>query len=214
MDFPASLSTGAGNSGSGPPLGVSSIQRTTVPSEYVCTTLNSIDFVFVGSGPAEIVKSWNSPGAIAPPDHVSFDTASVIVPSSVLIGFASVVVSADHVHPGIGCTLTNAIGLSVGNVTSSFTVLAVLLSLGTEKLKTLKLPFLATSGLMVTWAPAGTAASEDHQRQRRPVAAATRPSRRRSRLGRGEGDIAILPLTDARHTPMDSSCRSSLRRAP
>ena len=44
---------------------------------------------------------------------VSFDTASLIVLSSVLIGFASVVVSADQVHPGTGCT-TDAIGLSVG----------------------------------------------------------------------------------------------------
>src|SRR5215211_7529494 len=98
---------GAGKSGSGLPFGVSSIQRTMSPFEYVCSTLNSIDLPLVGNGPAAMVNNWNSPGSMRPRVQVILVTASLILPSSVLIGIASFALSADHDQPGVGCTATD-----------------------------------------------------------------------------------------------------------
>ena len=58
-----------------------------------------------GTAPAEMVNSWNCPGAIWVPlsaVQVMRTGASVMVPSSVLTGFASVSVSTEADHPGIG----------------------------------------------------------------------------------------------------------------
>jgi hypothetical protein len=64
---------------------------------------------------------------------VIFKMASVISPSSVLIGVASLLVSVVAVQPWTGLRPTEAIGLSVGMATSSLTVLALSFSLGTRK---------------------------------------------------------------------------------
>ena len=79
-------------------------------------------------------------------------------PSSLATGLASFVFSTATVHPVIGWVLTDAIGYLVGIRTSSLTVLAAFSSLGTLKLSTSKPPFGALDGVMLTWAPAGSAA--------------------------------------------------------
>ncbi len=61
------------------------------------------------------------------------DTASVMSPSSVTIGLASLTVVSVKLQPVTGCTRTDAIGVSVGSCTFSPVVLAVALSVGTRK---------------------------------------------------------------------------------
>ena len=96
---------------------------------------------------------------MAPPDHVIFDTASVMSPLSPLIGFASVDLSTLMVQPGTGSTLTNAIGWSVGKVTSSIVVLRVVAcSFGTWNTSVANPPWVAFGGWIVTCADAGPAA--------------------------------------------------------
>ena len=91
-----------------------------------------------------IVNSWNSPrrDAAGRPSAVQSIsvTASVMSPSSVMIGLASFVVVSVNVQPGIGCTSTDAIGVSVGSCSFSPVVLAVSLSVGTRKLIIWSLP--------------------------------------------------------------------------
>ena len=111
-----------------------------------------------GSGPIDTGKRWNVPGSMAPPDHVIFDTASVMSPLSPLIGFASVALSTLMVQPGTGSTLTNAIGWSVGKVTSSIVVRASSRSFGTWNTSVAKPPWVAFGGWIVTCADAGPAA--------------------------------------------------------
>src|SRR5689334_18250368 len=89
-----------------------------------------------GSPSSATGNSWNCPGLIPASAEfavqVIFETASVTVsPLSVLIGVASLVVSVVEVQPGTGATASDAIGLSVGTATSSLTVDAVSLSVGT-----------------------------------------------------------------------------------
>ena len=90
-----------------------------------------------GSGPSETSNSWNWPGLISAPAvavQVIFVMASVISsPSSVLMGVASLVFSVTPFHPASGLSETDAIGVSVGRLTSSLVVEAVSLSLGTRK---------------------------------------------------------------------------------
>ena len=72
----------------------------------------------VGSWPAMIVKAPNSPGLRPCPAcavQVIRVTASVMSPSSVTIGFASVELTSVCVHPGTGSTSTDAMGVSVGS---------------------------------------------------------------------------------------------------
>ena len=102
------VSTGAGCSGSSPPAGVSSIQRTTDPSLYVCSVLNSSDSA--SGSPTETLNAWKSPGAISPPLQVTLFTASVTEPSSVWIGSVTFIVSTFAVHPAIGSTNASAMG--------------------------------------------------------------------------------------------------------
>lgn len=85
-----SLSTGAGFSSSWPPW--ASIQRTILPSEYVCRVLKVSWSVSSGSWPKPTLKSSYCPGAIFPPLKVISETASVMVPSSVLTAVLSLVV--------------------------------------------------------------------------------------------------------------------------
>ena len=68
------------------------------------------------------------------------DTASVTSPSSVLIGVASLAWVTVTDQPVLGCTSTDAIGVSVGSRTFSPTVLAASLSSGTRKVITASLP--------------------------------------------------------------------------
>jgi len=86
---------GAGCSGAGAPFTVSSIQLTLVPSLYVWIALNSSEPVFDGSCPAETVNRSNWLGGIPPAVAVQviFETASEIVPSSVVTGFGSFAVT-------------------------------------------------------------------------------------------------------------------------
>ena len=89
-----------------------------------------------GSGPSETSNSWNWPGLITEPAsavQVIFVTASVMSPSSDLIGVASLVFSVTAVQPGSGLVETDAIGWSAGRVTSSLVVFALSFSLGTRK---------------------------------------------------------------------------------
>ena len=64
----------------------------------------------VGSGSAEMVKSWNWPGGIRPPDQVTSETAWVNRPSSVTIGLLRVMSFTVIFQPGTGLTSTWAIG--------------------------------------------------------------------------------------------------------
>jgi len=87
-------------------------------------------------------------------------TASVMSPSSVLIGLASLTVFCVCVHPGIGRTSTPAIGVSVGNCTCRPVVEAVSLSVGTRNVITASEPPLVAPGaLIVTCADAGAASA-------------------------------------------------------
>src|SRR5205814_8663717 len=88
-DAAVSVTTGAGRSGSGCPSTVSWIHDTSWPSSYDWTTGNFNESTSLGSGPTDTSNSSNSPGLIVPPDHTISDTASVSVPSSVVIGVAS-----------------------------------------------------------------------------------------------------------------------------
>src|SRR5262245_34609422 len=89
--------------------------------------------------------------------QVIFEIVSVWLPSSVLIGAASFVFSVVKVHPAVGCTLIDAIGLSVGMVTSSFVVDASVFSFGTRNVSFVYPPWSADFGLTVTCADAGAA---------------------------------------------------------
>ena len=60
----------AGPLPTGAPAWLSSIQRTTEVSEYVCSALKLIDFAPVGSGPAETTNESNSPGLMPGPSAV------------------------------------------------------------------------------------------------------------------------------------------------
>jgi len=82
------------------------------------------------------LKSWYSPCRILPPVQVISETASVIVPSSVLMGVLSLVVVTFAVQPACGVTRTPRTGWSVGRKTCTFVVLAVSSSLGTRKVST------------------------------------------------------------------------------
>ena len=64
------------------------------------------------------------------------ETASVTSPSSVVMGLASLVLVVVTVHPGIGCTPTDAMGVSVGSCTTTWSVVAVASSLGTRNVTT------------------------------------------------------------------------------
>src|SRR5205807_3300428 len=97
---------------------------------------NATDVTPSGSGPAETSNSSNSSGLMpalpASAVHTISDTASVTVPSSVVIGVASAVFVTVAVQPAFGLVLTNASGWSVGSLTSSLTVLASSRSVGTR----------------------------------------------------------------------------------
>jgi len=88
-----------------------------------------------GSWPAMIVNAPNSPGSRPwPPcafQSIS-DTASVMSPSSVWMGVASFAVFWVCVQPGIVCTSTEAIGVSLGSAILNPTVSAFF-STGTRK---------------------------------------------------------------------------------
>jgi hypothetical protein len=64
--------------------------------------------------------------------HVILTIASVMSPSSLLIGVASFIVSVVAVQPSSGLSDTDAIGVSVGRFTSNAVVLAVSFSFGTR----------------------------------------------------------------------------------
>jgi hypothetical protein len=129
-----SLSTGAGFSGSVPSVVGSSIHRTIVPSEYVCSALNTTCGTF-GSGPSDTSNSWNWPGlmvASALAVQVIFVTASVIGVPCASIGWASFDLTAAMVQPATGLSDTEANGVSAGRLTSTLVVPAVSDSFGTR----------------------------------------------------------------------------------
>src|SRR5207248_10945855 len=75
------VTTGAGCAGWVLPLAGGSAQRTTVPSEYVCTTVNETVSV-VGIGPRETRSSAGFAGSAGAPvtrSHVIDETTSVVV---------------------------------------------------------------------------------------------------------------------------------------
>ena len=75
----------------------------------------------------------NWPGAIEPPSQVTVSTTWVTSPSSPpVIGVARVRFATVTVQPGLTWGRTDWIVTSFGICTSSLTVLAVSLSLGTE----------------------------------------------------------------------------------
>ena len=129
---------GAGCSGAGAPFTVSSIQLTLVPSLYVWIALNSSEPVFDGSCPAETVNRSNWFGGIPPAVAVQviFETASVIVPSSVVTGFGSFAVTTVASQPAFVCASADSNGVLVGKSTSSpVTLDPFVVSFGVEKLK-------------------------------------------------------------------------------
>src|SRR5262245_46669475 len=112
-----------------------------------------------GNGPAAILKESYSPGLIA----VSGLTAlHSIVPTAWLIvppcpsgnGAGKVVLLTLYVHPGWGCTDTEAIGVSVGSATEILTVAALSLSVGTRNSSSECPPWTASLERTVTWAEA------------------------------------------------------------
>src|SRR3569833_152939 len=116
--------------------------------------------VSVGSGPSEMANCWNRPGAIFPPDQVIWVTASVISPSSVLIGRSSRPLATSIDHPGVGCTDTDAIGWSVGRYSCTLVVSASASSLGARPSKAPYPPGSAVFGAAVAWAAAGQRPSQ------------------------------------------------------
>lgn len=88
-----------------------------------------------GSWPKATEKSWYWPGLMVPLVQVTSETASVMVPSSVVTGVLSLVVVVVAVQPGIGPTRTPRTGWSVGKKTWTFVVLAPSSSLGTRKVR-------------------------------------------------------------------------------
>src|SRR3954466_3884880 len=123
-----SLRTGAGFSGSSSPLAASSIQRETWPPEEGWGVWKVSCAVSSGSWPKATSKSSYWRGPIFPPVQVIWETASVIVPSSVLTGVLSLVSVTFAVHPSCGETSTPSNGWSVGRNSWTFVVLAVSLS--------------------------------------------------------------------------------------
>jgi hypothetical protein len=112
----------------------SSIHRTTLPSEYVCSALKT-NRPAAGSGPSDTSNSWNWPGLTAAPVlavHVIFETVSVISASCTLIGVASLDRTATASQPGTGLTETEATGASAGRFTSILVVSALSVSFGTR----------------------------------------------------------------------------------
>ncbi len=91
------------------------------------------------------------------------DTASVMSPSSVTIGFASFTVVSLNVHPVIGCTRTDAIGVSVGSCTFSPVVLNVSLSVGTRKVMIWSPPPRVAPGRVDGHVRPGGRGREQHQ---------------------------------------------------
>src|SRR5215468_10766350 len=152
---------GAGCSGAGAPFTVSSIQLTLVPSLYVWIALNSSELVFDGSCPAEIVNRSNWFGGMPPAVAVQviFETASEIVPSSVVTGFGSFAVVTVASQPAFVCANADNNGVLVGKSTSSpVTFEPFVASFGVEKLKiTSDAPFGNDGGCTVTWAHAAPA---------------------------------------------------------
>src|SRR5689334_13500288 len=114
----------------------------------------------LGSGPSDTSNSWNCEGLMTAPGsavHVILVIASVISPSSDLIGVESFVVSVVAVQPATGRSDTDAIGVSGGRFTSTFVVFALSVSFGTRKATLVYPPWTAELGLTVTCAEAGTA---------------------------------------------------------
>src|SRR5690349_7664403 len=90
--------------------------------------------------------------------HVIEPTTSSIVPSSVVIGFASLVVTTLNFQPGLASTETPGITAgSAGNTICTLVVLRVALSLGTSNESFTVLPFGTLGGSIVTCAEAGPA---------------------------------------------------------
>src|SRR6476646_8183649 len=112
-----------------------------------------------GSGPASTVNCSNCPGAIALDVDKAVHSASVtalvtLSPSSVTSGLASVVVCVAIRQPALGSTDTAANG---GSCTATFVVLALSLSVGTEKVSTASAPAVAFGLVTDTCAEAGQA---------------------------------------------------------